>query len=187
MSILTLVSVTWRDWTRKSAISCLSNAANAQSTVRKAFWLLIFLALLTLTLVALSVVWRTYFAYPVKTSIRVKRYSRVKFPAISVCNQNRVDCRELGQVSKLCPTKLETCPLSDERAIEAVKTMETEACALDQGSSRNSSDNEVNPINRHTRPEIFTSNHKNGFHPPLYKFPKLPPASYQTCAHLCQQ
>ena len=72
----------------------------AKHPVRSTYWLLIFLGLLGLTLYSLVLLIVDIYKYPVLTSNYMERSQGIPFPAVTVCNLNRVNCQNLYTTRK---------------------------------------------------------------------------------------
>ena len=80
---------------KNSSIAGLNNAAKAESKVRSLCWLVVFSVLLFFTCRG---IWRTvvdYGSHPFITSTDLTFEPLVVFPAVTVCNLNRVHCLNL--------------------------------------------------------------------------------------------
>ena len=135
-------------------ISGLNNAGRTRNVVRRFIWLVIFLVGLAFTLFSTIVVVLDMLEYPVDTTVTrtmqnyVPRAYRntltrqgnvplssfqVKFPAVTVCNQNRVDCSMLASTIQACDHINSTsCPLLGEPGKE-ILTQLKRSCPSDSG------------------------------------------------------
>ena len=52
---------------------------------------------------------------------------QITFPAVTVCNQNRVDCGRLRDLVEKCVTNSTDCDISDG-IVERMKKIQTVAC-----------------------------------------------------------
>ena len=72
----------------------LSHAAKAPSRARSLYWLALFLAGLVFTIRGMVALVQEFQGYPVVTSSKLITRSSVPFPAITLCNLNRVNCHD---------------------------------------------------------------------------------------------
>ncbi len=72
----------------------LSHAAKAPSRARSLYWLALFLAGLVFTIRGMAALVQEFQGYPVVTSSKLTTRSSVPFPAITLCNLNRVNCHD---------------------------------------------------------------------------------------------
>ncbi len=79
-------------------------------------WLVIFVAGMTGTVISLVNVIADYLEYDDNTYMKLVKKTNVDFPAVTVCNQNRVDCSRLGRLLQDCqdPTNTTTCGLGPQ-------------------------------------------------------------------------
>ncbi len=93
-------SIAWRtsvDYMKRSSIAGLSHAANSRSYVRSLYWLLVFVVGLALTVRSLANLVEEFLDYPVVTSSHLTTKPSVAFPAVTICNINRVNCVNLEE------------------------------------------------------------------------------------------
>lgn len=67
----------------------------ARHPIRSTYWLLIFVGLLALTIYSLVILIQDIHEYPVLTTTAMLQNSSVIFPAVTVCNLNRINCQNL--------------------------------------------------------------------------------------------
>ena len=70
-------------------------AGNASSWPRTLYWLLVFSVFFGLTLQGLVSVVLDYYSHPFDTGTELNHESSVDFPAITLCNLNRINCVNL--------------------------------------------------------------------------------------------
>jgi len=92
-SVLQIPWVTLKDFMESTNISGLTNAHHAKTGFRKFLWLVIFTCFFILTIVNLFYMLQNLFT--VYTDITVRGQSAITFPAVTICNQNRVSCENL--------------------------------------------------------------------------------------------
>merc|ERR1712018_576889 len=92
-SALQIPWVTLKDFMASTNISGLTNAHQAWTGFRKFLWLAIFTSFFILTVVNLFYLIQNLFT--VYTDITVRGQSSITFPAVTICNQNRVSCENL--------------------------------------------------------------------------------------------
>ena len=108
---------TWTEWSSDTSVAGASNAGRANKSLpAKMIWMAIFVAGLVFTVLSLKSVIDTYLKYQVETTYKVEKYSRfginfnlkimggnanitifcrLSFPAVTICNQNRINCNLL--------------------------------------------------------------------------------------------
>lgn len=89
MTVLRIVGETLSAFGNDTSIAGLNNAAKSKSTVRKAYWVVIFSVLFYFTASGIVSVVDDFLSYPVVTSINLDNKASVAFPAVTVCNHNR--------------------------------------------------------------------------------------------------
>ena len=97
-----LVSHTMPDWKvvvktllefgTETSISGISNAARGKSKARSGVWCLIFLVLAYFTAGGIKEIVLEYFTFPVITTTDLSHRPELDFPAVTICNLNRVNC-----------------------------------------------------------------------------------------------
>ncbi|TRY80052.1 hypothetical protein TCAL_06774 [Tigriopus californicus] len=102
MGVLGILAASWNNFFDNTSASGASNAARSKHPLRKTAWLFIFVLGLTLTIWGVYQVVVEYLSYPVSTTIALRHYSKIQFPAVTICNQNRVDCERLQRVIEEC-------------------------------------------------------------------------------------
>eukprot|EP00094_Tigriopus_californicus_P004881 TCALIF_04699-PA protein Name:"Similar to SCNN1A Amiloride-sensitive sodium channel subunit alpha (Cavia porcellus)" AED:0.34 eAED:0.34 QI:34/0.25/0.2/0.4/1/1/5/0/314 len=95
MGLLRVIRETFLDFGRNTSIAGLNNAMKAKSIIRSLIWLTLFSVGLYFTLVGIISVVKDYNQYPVVTKTELQQEKLVNFPAISICNHNRVHCNNL--------------------------------------------------------------------------------------------
>ncbi len=93
-----VTSTAWRTsvtYMRTSAIAGLSHAANARSRMWSFYWLVIFVSGLAATGYNIFTLISDYMDHPVATTTDLVHAPSVYFPAVTICNQNRIHCQNL--------------------------------------------------------------------------------------------
>nr|XP_053631798.1 uncharacterized protein LOC128688110 [Cherax quadricarinatus] len=91
----TVVSDTWSEFWTSTAISGISNAGRANDRLPRVLWLLLFGVGTYYTVRDTIGVIDNYLSYPYTTQMDLQHMSTVQFPAVTVCNQNRLSCQKL--------------------------------------------------------------------------------------------
>ena len=85
--------------TRIGFIFCLhlliKTCFQAKSTSRVIVWLVVFTALLSLTIYGIAEVMSNHLAFPVVTVSHLENRGELEFPAVTICNANRIHCGNL--------------------------------------------------------------------------------------------
>ena len=76
----------------ETSIAGINNSAKGKSKVRSLVWFIIFSVLAYYTVVGIYDIVIEYFEYPVITSTDITYEPEVDFPAVTICNLNRVNC-----------------------------------------------------------------------------------------------
>ncbi|XP_064080080.1 uncharacterized protein LOC135197065 [Macrobrachium nipponense] len=80
---------------QSTAISGVSNAGRSTYSVLCIIWIAISIAATYRTVIDVIAVITDYQSYPYNTKIQVQHRSEAPFPAVTLCNQNRIDCSKL--------------------------------------------------------------------------------------------
>ncbi len=83
-----------------SHTSLLSFKLQSKSIVRTLYWLAIFSALFVFTVRGIATVLVDYFSFPVSSNSNLTHVGSVEFPAVTICNANRVNCENLFQMMR---------------------------------------------------------------------------------------
>ena len=75
--LIYLLSNTWKSFWKRTDISGMTNAREAQSGLRKKIWIVLSIVFFILTIAAMYQVLHEYTHYPVTTSIKVKYQNQV--------------------------------------------------------------------------------------------------------------
>ena len=81
----------------ETSISGINNAAKGKSKLRSSIWLAIFGVLAYYTVDGIYEIVVDFFDYPVLTNTDLTYKSEVDFPAVTICNLNRVNCHNAFQ------------------------------------------------------------------------------------------
>ena len=92
MPNLKVLGKTLFEFGAETSISGINNSAKGKSKVRSTIWLLLFSLLAYLTVVGIYDIVVEYFQYPVITNTDLTYKPEVDFPAVTICNLNRVNC-----------------------------------------------------------------------------------------------
>ncbi|GFQ83307.1 acid-sensing ion channel 5 [Trichonephila clavata] len=74
----------------KSSVYAVSRAGQAKTKPRRVFWLMVLLTCLCGCIYEANSFLTVFFEYPVLTDLEVKNEGNLEFPAITVCNLNRI-------------------------------------------------------------------------------------------------
>ena len=85
-----------------TSIGGITQIRDSHSKSSKCTWLIltIFAMLLTIVLVNRSI--ETYLNYETVTKIRMRSDLKLDFPSVTICNQNRIHCRNLYNLIQSC-------------------------------------------------------------------------------------
>ena len=87
-----VVTKTLHEFGSETSISGINNAARGKSKIRSGVWCLIFLVLAYFTADGIKEIVVEYFTFPVITTTDLSQGPEVDFPAVTICNLNRVNC-----------------------------------------------------------------------------------------------
>ena len=86
-----------------TTIGAVSHAKNATCHYTKAYWIIILLVGYTMTYYATILTFLDYFEYNTMTSVSVvSEEEKFEFPAVTICNSNRIHCRNLLHAIQVC-------------------------------------------------------------------------------------
>ena len=88
---------TLRVFCEETSIAGVNNAAKGKSRARSIVWVVIFGVLAYFTVVGIEEIVLEYYSYPVITNTDLTHRSEVDFPAVTICNLNRVNCHNAFQ------------------------------------------------------------------------------------------
>ena len=71
---------------------------DSNNRISKFFWTLLFLAGAGITVVGVMQCWDDYFMYKTLSTSKVVTHTKREFPAVTICNANRINCRNLYQL-----------------------------------------------------------------------------------------
>ncbi|XP_040583485.1 epithelial sodium channel subunit gamma-like [Lepeophtheirus salmonis] len=132
MGILHILSEVCKNFGKKTSIAGLNHAVNSSSHLRRFAWLSIFFILMVFTFQTFLDTVLDFTSYPVLTSVNVTRKFNLPFPAVTICNLNRVQCTNLvytqyqeSEKMKLSPTNgtIDTVQLLNE-LVDLTKCLE---------------------------------------------------------------
>ena len=95
MSITKVVGATLYNFGDQTSIAGLNYAFHRKSYIKKFYWSTIFFGFLALTIYGVIVNLSNYYEYQIITSTDLERQVSIIFPAISICNHNKVHCMNL--------------------------------------------------------------------------------------------
>ena len=97
MGSLKVIKATLKDFVSETSISGINNSGKCKSKVRSSIWLVIFTVLAYFTANGIYEIVVDFFEYPVITNTDLTYKSEVDFPAVTICNLNRVNCHNAFQ------------------------------------------------------------------------------------------
>ncbi len=87
-----------------TSIGGLSQHFASRGSYSKTYWLVLFLVGFGFTLFGVYSVMSNYFQYNVVTAISMDYHFSLPFPSVTVCNENRIHCRNLHGLIVRCMT-----------------------------------------------------------------------------------
>ena len=90
MSLLRIIWETSVNWCHSTSIAGLAKGVQSKSYYKKAYWFSLFCIGAYFTLNSLILTINDYFEYDVSTSTDLEFQRSVVFPAVSICNLNRL-------------------------------------------------------------------------------------------------
>ena len=90
-------------------IEGVNNAGRSNNLYRAAIWLGIFTVLVGLTVKDIKDLVIDYIGEPVDVATTLKHENAIDFPAVTICNKNRVSCTNLGEFLDKCKKGDELC------------------------------------------------------------------------------
>ena len=104
------VKNTLKNFALNTNIEGINNAGRSREKVRLFAWVFIFIILVSLTCNDIRQLVNEYFDYPVDVSTVLEHKDAIDFPSVTVCNKNRVSCRELKTFLETdCKAKSDFC------------------------------------------------------------------------------
>lgn len=91
-SLTSLVSTSMKEFATQTSIAGVGHAVKAKSWIRVFYWLSIFVVCLYYTISGIINVVQDYYTYPFVTNTEMAHSNSLEFPAVTVCNHNRVNC-----------------------------------------------------------------------------------------------
>ena len=86
---------TWKWFFQNNSIGGLDHVTNADNIVSRVFWLILFLAGAGLTTYSTYNTIMNFFKYNTLTSVTMENHPLLQFPAVTICNSNRIHCGNL--------------------------------------------------------------------------------------------
>ena len=135
-SLLAIIWGTWDDFWRNTSISGANNAGRAKNPpyIRRCFWMLLFGFCFYFTITNVLELINKYYQYPVDYSVTVQHKDlvsiiiisrkshfkraisrnfsfllQIDFPAVTICNQNRVNCERVPNELINCIQDFKNC------------------------------------------------------------------------------
>ena len=115
-----------------NAVYCvgLGNAAKAKSRQRCFIWLIIFSVFGYYTVDGIVKTFQDYYDYPVVTSTEIAYKAEVDFPAVTVCNLNRVNCHNAFIAMYNIQQDMSSATMTDSEKVEKAKEMSLRKCSV---------------------------------------------------------
>ncbi|KAG7176906.1 Endo-1-4-beta-xylanase B-like 1, partial [Homarus americanus] len=107
-----VVRDTWSVFWRNTSIPAISNAGHSNHRVQRFLWLLLFCVGISLTIKDVIGVFTDYANHPYTTQVNLLHKSSVEFPAVTICNHNRLSCKKLTSV--MLQRLSENCKYSED-------------------------------------------------------------------------
>ena len=98
MRNIKVLKETLKDFGGETSIAGINNCGKGKSLVRSSIWLVIFTVLGYYTVVGFLDIVFEYLEYPVITTTDISHQNQVDFPAVTICNLNRVNCHNAFKV-----------------------------------------------------------------------------------------
>ena len=95
MSVCKVVGTILYNFGDQTSIAGLNYAFHRKAYVKKIYWSTIFIGFLALTIYAVITNLSNYYQYETITSTDLERQVSIIFPAVSICNHNKVHCTNL--------------------------------------------------------------------------------------------
>ena len=90
MSLGKVLRATFSNWCQQTSIAGINNIAQSKSYIKKFYWFILFCVGCYITVNSLVSTVLDYRAFDVTTSNDLEYKTSVPFPAISICNLNRL-------------------------------------------------------------------------------------------------
>ncbi|CAG0918946.1 unnamed protein product, partial [Notodromas monacha] len=88
----------WREFADRTTLAGCSQLAETRHRSARTAWFVIFCALLGMTVWNTTTVVLDYLTYPVTTFVTVTVEPKIRFPAVTICNRNPVECSKVAVV-----------------------------------------------------------------------------------------
>ena len=95
MTLCTVLWETLQNFGDQTSIAGLGQAVQRKQIANKIYWFILFVIGSILTIEGMINTLNVYYQYSVSTNSEVTRKDSITFPAVSVCNLNRVHCTNL--------------------------------------------------------------------------------------------
>ena len=100
MSLFSRLKNTTENFTENSGIGGVPQTFHSKTWVQKIVWGGFFIAFLFFTIRDTVDVFKEYYHWPVVTRVQIESFGNVKFPAVSICNLNPIDCINLQKIKE---------------------------------------------------------------------------------------
>ena len=101
MVLLEKLKKTFVQFCSKTSIAGISNAYQSKSLIKKVYWSTLFLVFLGLTVKGVFDNIAAYYEYAVVTSTDLVSKNSIEFPAVTICNHNKLVNSQL--LIRVCP------------------------------------------------------------------------------------
>ena len=132
MGLWKVVGDTFYHFGDQTSIAGLNNVCHRKSLGKKIYWSILFAVFLGATIVGVLDNIRSYFDYDTVTSTDLSHKTSVIFPAVSVCNLNRVHCTNLFEETVVQKDVLEKLLNNDTVTQEIIDTTNVTFSVLDK-------------------------------------------------------
>ena len=137
MGSLKVIQEAFKDFGSQTSISGINNSGKGKSVARSSIWLVIFSMLGYFTVRGIHDIVVEFFEYPVITNTDLTYNTEVDFPAVTICNLNRVNCHNAFQAMySIKQTLRNNLSLSVEEMAE-LRTTSSQLDALLSGTVTN--------------------------------------------------
>jgi hypothetical protein len=99
---------------QETSISGINNAGKGKSKLRSGIWLAIFAILGYYTVDGIWEIVLDYYAYPIITNTDLTYKAEVDFPAVTICNLNRVNCHNAFHAMYEVDSQVNSASTSEE-------------------------------------------------------------------------
>ena len=96
------IGAVFKKFAFETNIEGVNNAGRSRSNFRTIVWLAIFSCLVALTVRDIRDLVMEYQSQPVDVSTTLEHENAIDFPSVTICNKNKVSCKNLGQFLEDC-------------------------------------------------------------------------------------